>query len=378
VHDGPMIQNEDQTACYGVHYTNELVNRYCYLGDKVRFLMRSKRINTINSSNYSEITHPSFSFVEVPNYKSIRTRFNKGRAIEIIRNEVRKADALILRMPSANAVEAYYFAREFGKPFIVEMVACVFDALWNYDWRGKLLAFPKFWKYQRIIKECPFVIYVTTEFLQSRYPTKNKSLACSDVILQPSEESTLNDRLSQIKNLNRPIKLITIAAIDVPYKGQADVLSVLSQLSQDDFEYWIVGQGDPKRLLNIIEKKNLKNVKIIGSVKHSEVFELLLNANLYIQPSRQEGLPRSVVEAMSVALPSLGTNIAGIPELLPHECIYDPNKLSSLKELLLSLNQPKLAKWAIQNFQKSKEFNSVSLDKQRIEFYQIFLDAKNK
>lgn len=378
VHDGPMLQNEGKTICYGVHYTDELVDRYYFIGEEVTFLMRSKQVKDQQANSYSKITHPAFRFVEVPNYKSIKTRFKKNEAIQIIRNEVKNADALILRMPSANAVIAHRFAKEFNKPFLVEMVACVFDALWNYDWRGKLLAYPKYWRYQKIIKECPYVLYVTTHFLQKRYPTDGQGIACSDVILKQTDNAILEKRLESIKSAKKPLKIVTVAAIDVPYKGQADVIKILSQLQSEDFEYWIVGQGNPDRLNNAIQHSKRRNIKILGSIKHNEVFDLLQKADLYIQPSRQEGLPRAVIEAMSVGLPALGSNIAGIPELLPQECVYDPKDLNVLKKLLTDLSKENLEKWAILNFKKSKEFDAGQLDYRRIKFYNQFLNESRK
>lgn len=373
-----MLQNEDKTISYGVHYTDELVNRYHSIGEEVTFLMRAKQVNTEQAGSYSKITHPAFRFVEVPNYKSIRTRFKKNEAIQIIRNEVKNADVLILRMPSANAVIAYRFAKELNKPFLVEMVACVFDALWNYDWRGKLLAYPKYWSYRKIIKECPYVLYVTTQFLQNRYPTNGQGIACSDVILKQTDNAILDKRLELIMSAKKPLKIVTVAAIDVPYKGQADVIKILSQLHSEDFEYWIVGQGNPDKLQNAIQQSKRKNIKILGSIKHHEVFDLLQKADLYIQPSRQEGLPRAVIEAMSVGLPALGTNIAGIPELLPQECVYDPNDLNALKNLLTQLSKGNLEKWALLNFEKSKEFDASHLDKRRQMFYNQFLNESRK
>jgi glycosyltransferase involved in cell wall biosynthesis len=375
VHDGPMLQNEEKTVCYGVHYTDALVSRYNFLGEEVTFLVRSRQVNKQQAAKYSKISHPSFRFVEVPNYKSIRTMHRKRAAIQIIRNEVKMAEVIILRMPSANATVAYHVAKELNKPFIVEMVACVFDALWNYDWRGKLLAYYKYWSYKKIIKESPYVIYVTSKFLQGRYPTNGMQLACSDVILKEVGTDVLEKRLNRIMSSIRPIKIITVAAIDVPYKGQADVIKVLSQCNSENFEYWIVGQGNPEKLQREIESRKLRNIKILGSVKHDEVFELMQQADLYIQPSRQEGLPRAVVEAMSVALPILGTDIAGIPELLPEECIYNPNKLENLKSILLSLNKEQMKNWSIVNHNKSTEFASINLDNKRKQFYENFLNS---
>jgi hypothetical protein len=45
----------------------------------------------------------------------------------------------------------------------------------------------------------------------------------------------------------------------------------------------------------------------------------LARADLFVLPSKTEGLPRVIIEAMSVALPCLGTTVGGTPELLPAE-----------------------------------------------------------
>lgn len=48
--------------------------------------------------------------------------------------------------------------------------------------------------------------------------------------------------------------------------------------------------------------------------------ERLLNmADAYILPSYNEGLPISILEAMSYSLPIISTNVGGIPEILKME-----------------------------------------------------------
>jgi glycosyltransferase involved in cell wall biosynthesis len=42
-------------------------------------------------------------------------------------------------------------------------------------------------------------------------------------------------------------------------------------------------------------------------------------------PSRTEGLPRALVEAMARALPSVGSAVGGIPELLDESCVVPPD-----------------------------------------------------
>jgi hypothetical protein len=58
-----------------------------------------------------------------------------------VKNEIKKllnaSDALVVRLPSENALIAIQCAKKLGKPYAVEVVGCVWDALWNH---GSILA----------------------------------------------------------------------------------------------------------------------------------------------------------------------------------------------------------------------------------------------
>ena len=62
------------------------------------------------------------------------------------------------------------------------------------------------------------------------------------------------------------------------------------------------------------------------------MFELLDECDIYLQPSLQEGLPRSVIEAMSRGCACIGAATAGIPELLESEYVV---KRKSVQENVL-------------------------------------------
>lgn len=383
VHDGPMMSNMTKTVFYGVHYTNEIVERYTYFGNEVTFLMRNKIVKDQDALQFTQLTHPAFRFVEVPNFKSIRTKFRQKEAKEIIEQAVQDHDIIIVRLPSANGVIAKKIAEKLGKPVLVEVVACVFDALWNYDWRGKLLAHYKMYQYKKHIQSATHVIYVTEKFLQRRYPTNGKSIGCSDVVLKNLDNTILEKRLLKIETMPNKIVLGTVAAIDVPYKGQADVIKTLKSLKEQGISniyYKIVGQGDSTRLSELINVLDLKEqVEVLGSLPHDKVFDFLDSLDIYIQPSKQEGLPRSVVEAISRACPVLATDIAGLPELVNRESLFNAGSIFQLEKLLKSIRELPLKHWAEENFNRSRDFQVDILNQKRIDFYNIFKHyAENK
>lgn len=380
VHDGPMMTNIGKSLFYGVHYDDQLINRYSYFGREVCFLMRSKEIGVNEANKYSLIQYKNFHFIEIPNFKSIRDYQKKTEATKIIHQALEEHDVIIVRLPSAAGVIAFNYAKKINKPVLVEFVACVFDALWNYDWRGKLLAHYKLKGYQKLMLQATHTIYVTNQFLQNRYPTIGKSIGCSDVEIAPLNEAVMNRRLEKISLNEFPLILCTVAAIDVPYKGQADVIKAISILKKEgvQFKYKIIGQGNPQRLNKIIEDNDVNDlVEIVGPLPHEKVFEYLENIDIYIQPSKQEGLPRAVIEAMSKACPCLGARTAGIPELISDEGIFEPGNIEQIVVKLRLMNTDWLAKNAKVNFETSKQYQTEALNEKRTAFYKTFLEDSN-
>lgn len=57
----------------------------------------------------------------------------------------------------------------------------------------------------------------------------------------------------------------------------------------------------------------------IHLVEHrSDAADLLAGASLYVQPSRTEGLPKTVIEAMAQSIPAVVSDAGGMPELVVH------------------------------------------------------------
>jgi glycosyltransferase involved in cell wall biosynthesis len=304
--------------------------------------------------------------------------FKKNDATSIIHSAVEHADMVIARMPSMAGAIAIKHARMLNKPYLVEMVACTFDAYWNYSWKGKFIAHYKYYRTQQIIRVCPHVVYVTKNFLQERYPSMGAHVGVSDVALSAQPAQVLEQRIERIKSRSAtaPLVLGTVAAIDVPYKGQKDVVRAVAELKRRGYNvnYHMVGQGNPKRLFSIIQNLGVENeVRIVGALKHNEVFDFLKTLDVYIQPSKQEGLPRAMLEAMSVALPALGSRVGGMPELLDSSCLFKPGDVSQIVETVEGLTPERLIKQATRNFHTTLEYYPEILDQRRTAFYQQFL-----
>lgn len=377
-HDGPLEVGPDGVP-RGVHLTESLLDRYFQLGSSLTFLLRSKCIPAAEATRYTPLEHPRFRFVPVVNVKSPIERLIHGRALHRqIREEVSQHDIFVVRLPSTVGRWVYYEARRQGKPVLIEFVACTWDALWNYSLLGKLSAPYFFLKNRQLMQTAKHVIFVTEKFLQKRYPTQGKSIACSDVVIGVPSSAALESRLEKISTYthSNPILLTTVAAVDVKYKDQALVFKALAALGdlRSRFHYQVIGQGDSSRLKYLASRLGIADqVEFIGAVPHSEIPDWLDQADIYIQPSRTEGLPRALIEAMSRGCPALGSNAGGIPELLPSRRIVRKGDYKALSRMLYQFNVTDMEADARMNFEKAKNFEESILQHKRKDFFERFI-----
>lgn len=105
-----------------------------------------------------------------------------------------------------------------------------------------------------------------------------------------------------------------------PNKGIFDLLQVIlenKEYFQENVKLTIGGDGEAEKLQNIIADHNLNDiVEYVGWVNGQDKQELLSKANIMILPSYNEGLPISLLEAMSYSMPIISTKVGGIPQIL--------------------------------------------------------------
>jgi glycosyltransferase involved in cell wall biosynthesis len=234
---------------------------------------------------------------------------------------------------------------------------------------------------RRVVAQAPFVIYVTSEFLQKRYPTRGRSFAISNVELPDTgvcgKIYGAEDAHRTEKGNQAVLHLVTVASVSTPYKGQQDVIKAVSVLRQMgiECEYHLIGGGSTDRLKAVADREDvLDRVHFHGAVRHADIFPLLQTMDVYIQPSRQEGLPRALIEAMSCGLPAIGATTGGIPELLPTELLYRPGDIPHLVQLIRQLaDQTTRQTEAIRNMRQAAQFSAASLETKRKSVYDEFL-----
>jgi glycosyltransferase involved in cell wall biosynthesis len=138
----------------------------------------------------------------------------------------------------------------------------------------------------------------------------------------------------------------------------------------------IVGDGEERiNLVNLSKKLQLHNsVHFLGFQNHEKVMEIMGNSDLIVLPSRMEGNPRVLVEAMMLKVPIVATDVPGIKDIVLHgETGFlvageTPEKLSSAityvlqnKDFSSNISQ-KAYSFAKQRFSKEQALKTIEVD----------------
>lgn len=379
-HDHQILKYKDKYYSTGGFTTNTL-KRYTSIFGKLVFISRQKEVYQKHES-YTLLEESNTTFYKVPNFKSLRYIYKEIEARKTIKKAVIECDYIITRLPSSIGFLALEYAKKYRKPYLIEVVACPWDSYWNHSTIGKFVAPIEYFKMRKAVKQSNYNIYVTNCFLQKRYPTLGTSISCSNVELVQHDFDVLNKRLKKIQKRNRGSKIVigTVGGLNVKTKGQKYIIRALSDLKNEgysNFEYQLVGGGDYSYLKGIAKRYGvLDQIKFVGNIPHNEIFSWLESIDIYTQPSKHEGLPRALIEAMSVGLPCFGSNVAGIPELLDKEFIFAHrgDRIDQIKNIILSFDCHTMMEQSRKNFVESQKYDFEVLKKKRTKY---LLEFKN-
>jgi glycosyltransferase involved in cell wall biosynthesis len=100
------------------------------------------------------------------------------------------------------------------------------------------------------------------------------------------------------------------------HKGLEDVIAALSRVRMRDWRLAVVGDGPDRPAAErcAAEAGLADRVRFLGHQAPEAVRALLPAGDLLVLPSRMEGLPYTILEAMAAGLPVVSTRVFGIPE----------------------------------------------------------------
>jgi glycosyltransferase involved in cell wall biosynthesis len=378
------IEHRFDRAPDGAIYTSSMFaypfwTRYLEVFDHVDVVARVREVNEIDSS-YKRSDGESVSFIEVPYYVGPwQYASNFFRIQNAIKEAATPDHATILRVPSrVGSILANHLHRR-GLPFALEVVGDPYDVFGPGSLGGVLRPFYRWWFSRALRIQCAKAFaatYVTESALQRRYPPSpdNYSTYYSDVELP---ESAFVDGPRPQKEGEQPITLIIIGMLAHLYKAHDILISAVGACVKEGLDLHLVIVGDGKFRIQLETQAasvGLEDrVHFTGILPAGEaVIQQLDNADIFVLPSRQEGLPRAMIEAMARGLPCIGSTVGGIPELLPEEDMIPPNDVAALASKIneIATDPARMAQMSERNLTEARKYEEQLLQQRRLAFYQ--------
>ncbi len=159
-------------------------------------------------------------------------------------------------------------------------------------------------------------------------------------------------------------------------KGFDLALRALADLKDLEWQWSIAGDGPQMPVLQtMVEEHGLQNrIRFLGWLTADQLKEQYHAANLFLFPSRHEGMPNAVLEAMASGLPVVATKIAGSEELVVNGetgALVPAEDVESLRESLKPLlvgaqMREQMGRAARQRVESSFSWNRVAEQYEKI------------
>lgn len=356
-------------------FQHEFWLRYLNVFDQVIVIARVKKVKSVYK-NWRLSSGDNVSFFPLPYYVGILGLLTK---LPLTLYQLFRASRLkglfLCRVPSqtANLLTMILPKR---RHYALEVVGDPYD-VFSSGVGGKFLGnYLRDSSTKSLKKQCQFALgasYVTEFYLQKRYPVGKKTYPSfySSIMLDDAQI------VKHSKQYTQPARaLLFVGSLNQLYKAPDILLSAFAKLVAEDETYQLTLLGAGKYLPQLTQQAKAlginHNVHFKGEVNSDEVLTYLQKTDLFVLPSRTEGLPRAIIEAMAQALPCVGSSAGGIPELISSDYCVTTDDVTTLYATLSDLcnNTEKLTQQSAINLARSHDYRCESLVEKRTKFYQ--------
>jgi glycosyltransferase involved in cell wall biosynthesis len=365
----------------GIGYS--LWTRYLEVFDAVQVVTRVRAI-TQPPPDSRRVDGPQVTVFDLPFFAGPWQYMVRRRALRAaLPPALDPTDAVLLRVPGIISGHVARLLRPARRPYAVEVVGDPYDMFGPGGVRSVARPFMRYLIPRQLRRHCAgasAALYVTEEALQRRYPPAPTAYAvgCSDVEL--TDESFVAGPRPVPPN-QRQFNLIFVGGLSQLYKAPDVLIAAVAANVRSglDLRLTFAGGGQYQPVLEQLARRLgvHERVRFAGLLPGGEAVRAELDqADLFVLPSRQEGLPRALVEAMARGLPCIASTVGGIPELLQPEDMVPPGDVEALatkiREVLAS--RERLAQMAARNLKHARDYHADILRARRRAFFEAVRD----
>ena len=218
---------------------------------------------------------------------------------------------------------------------------------------------------------------VVKELIEEGCEKSKVSLIYNGLDIQKPSKSKKYMR-NQLGISNRAIVMTTVANL-IPYKGHSDLLVALSKLKvEDEWVLLCVGRDDGigMRLKKEAKRYGIQNkVKFLGV--RSDITDIYNLSDIALLVSHQEGFSNAILEAMSMSLPLIVTDVGGNAEAVENNItgyVVEKQNIDALTHSLAKLISLKGQRTKMGLAGKKRLLEKFSLDSCVANYISVYKD----
>jgi glycosyltransferase involved in cell wall biosynthesis len=359
-------------AAYASHFWKRFLNVF----DRVQVVARVQPI-PYDLPGRLRADGDNITFSALPNYLGPLQYLRRSRAIQNkARSAFQRGDAVILRVPSAVSTALLPAVEKQDYPYALQVGGDPHAVFSRGVVKHPLRIVWQYWFTRQLKHQCAHAAaaaYVTKAYLQKYYPCPGFVTSFSDVELGADAFVQAPHPPPQKSG---PVRLVTIASLAQLYKAPDILMQAvgLCRAQGIDAELVIIGDGKYRPTLQMLAQElGLQaHIHFLGQLTAGAPVRAQFDrADVFVLPSRTEGLPRAMLEAMARGLPCIGSTVGGIPELLDAEDLVPPGDAAALAHKLGEMvnNPSRMTLMAQRNLVRANEFRQEKLQAKANAFY---------
>lgn len=161
--------------------------------------------------------------------------------------------------------------------------------------------------------------------------------------------------------------VVTMIARAIRHKGVFEFAAAADTLTREypDVEFRYIGTPDPGNRFSVDDHFFADHPSITYLGHRNDIKEQLSDTDVFVLPSYREGLPRTSMEALSMALPIVTTDVVGCRETVDHGVnglIVPPRDPDALTEAIRSLLNDGALRASMGKASRTKAVNEFDID----------------
>lgn len=326
--------------------------------------------------NARPVEGPGVTMVPVPGFRDPLGMLRHLPAIRRTLEEVYDEESVfILRCPNLLSDLLYRKLRRRGHPYGVELAG---DPALTFGPTGNPHPLQPLWQWhftrwaRRECRNACAVAY-TSRQQQQRYPAGPGALQTIYSYVTLEEEDFVQEPK---RYQGGPLALVAVGSLQRLHKGPDLAIEALAECVREGLDAtltWVGGGRRREEMERLAQKRGVgERVQLVGWVPAGAAVQAHLDvADLYLMPSRAEGLPKALLEAMARGLPCLATAVGSIPDLLDAEDLVPPDDAHALARRIMDVAAApeRMHQMARRNLSVAREYRNEVMDRRRKEFY---------